>query len=182
MGALQALGLRKKAHPDSLRASDSDVQQPYGVGALNPYTNGVPMAGTPANPGARAGVTTGWRGMPGVQNASSQIGLFDGQLLNQYPARVDGVQLHGGREWGSSHWYYPSLTPLPNGNLQQTTHPNNITGGQRYGSIYSGQPGPLSVKANSAQLAAQQVRQSGLQAMQWAQNLYDTGQTTPQSS
>lgn len=168
MGALQALGLRKKAHPDT---PGSIVEGPYGVGALNPYLS----APTPTGPN---GLTAGWKPMPGFQNPSQQIGLFDGQMLNQYPARVDGVQLHSGREWGSSHWYYPSLTALPNGNLTQTTHPNNITGGQRYGSIYNGQPGPLSVKANAAQLAAQQIRQSGLSAMQWAQNLYDTGPTS----
>lgn len=117
--------------------------------------------------------TAGWRPMPGSQNPSQQIGAFDGSLLNQYPAYIPGVQLHSGREWGNPNWYTPTALALPPGstNLQTTTSPNNIMGGQRYGSQFSGPIGPLSARKNQANVVAAQVRQSGLSALQWAQGL-----------
>lgn len=122
-------------------------------------------------PTGAAGYTAGWKPLPGSQGPWQQIGAFDGQMLSQYPARVDGAQLHSGREWGCSNWYYPSISAIPNGNLQQTTRPNNVNGGQRYGSLVGAPLGPISAKKNAARLTAAQVRQSGLQAMQWAQGL-----------
>jgi hypothetical protein len=124
-----------------------------------------------APPSDHRPTVTGWAPLPGAQGAHQQIGAFAGQMLNQYPANIPGVQLHSGREGNNPGWYYPSLTVIPNGNLQQTQRPNNVNGGQRYGSLFSGPIGPLSARRMAANVAAQQVRQSGLTAMQWAQGL-----------
>lgn len=115
----------------------------------------------------------GWRPMPGSQNPSQQIGAFNGSLLNQFPARIDGVQLHSVREFGNPYWYTPTRFPLPVGstNLQTTTRPNNLPGAQRYGSQFSGPIGPISARKNQANVVAAQVRQSGLNALRWAEGL-----------
>lgn len=122
---------------------------------------------------AHVGGTTGWRPMPGMQNPSSQIGAFDGTLLNQYPAYIPGVQLFNGRMGNNPLWYTPTAFALPQGstNLQTTTRPNNIVGSQRYGSQFSGPIGPLSARKNQANVVAAQVRQSGLSAVKWAEGL-----------
>lgn len=135
------------------------------------YVTGLP-AHTPQGPG---GYTAGWKGMPGSANPSQQIGMFDGGMLSQFPAMISGVQRKQGRESGSSRWYYPSLTVIPNGSVQQTTKPNNVNGGQRYGSIYSGPLGPLSTRRMAGNVARAQVQQSGLQAMDWARSLSTLG-------
>jgi hypothetical protein len=129
----------------------------------------------PGYPGIQG--TAGWRAMPGSQYyaPAQQIGAFNGSLLNQYPAYIPGVQLHSGREWGNPNWYTPTAYALPAGstNLQTTTRPANVAGGQRRGLTFSGPIGPLSVKAMQANLRAAQVRQSGLAMTQWAQGLSD---------
>lgn len=129
----------------------------------------------PAPGGSRAniqGTVTGWRPMPGSQNPSQQIGAFDGQLLNQYPALVPGVQLHCGREWGNSRWYYPVVGGAES-NDTQTPRPQMISGGQRFGSIYSGPIGPIAAQQLKQNVAYQQVRQSGMAALDWAAALQD---------
>jgi hypothetical protein len=124
--------------------------------------------------------TAGWRAMPGsvAYSPTQQQGAYNGTLLNQYPAYIPGVQLHSGREWGNPHWFTPTAYALgPNEtNLQTTTRPANVAGGQRYGSRFSGPIGPLSVKKNQANLQAAQVRQSGLSMLQWAQGLSQQAQ------
>jgi len=121
--------------------------------------------------GAQIGGTAGWAPGYGTPHASQQTGRYAGGLLNQYPASPSGVQLHGGREWGWACWYYPAVSVIPNGSVQQTTHPNNISGGQRSGSIFGGPIGPVTARLFRAKVADAQVRQSGLSASDWAQGL-----------
>lgn len=125
----------------------------------------------PVPQGPMRGYEAGWAPMPGAQHPSQQIGVFAGQMLSQYPAMLPGAQLFQGREAGNSQWYYPALTVIPNGNLQQTQANAVVAGGQRYGSIYSGPIGPISARAAQAAVTAAQVRQSGLSAMSWAKDL-----------
>lgn len=120
---------------------------------------------------AGIGGTAGWRPLPGQQNPSQQIGMYAGSLLNQFPAYLPGVQRSSGVEFLSSRWYYPTTGPVALGGLTQTTRPNNIAGGQRYGSHFSGPIGPISAQANAAAVVAAQVKQSGLAALNWAKRL-----------
>ncbi len=120
--------------------------------------------------GAQFG-TAGWAPGYGSPSPNQQIGRYAGGLLNQYPASPSGVMLHGGREWGSSHWYYPAVSVIPNGSTQQTTRPNNVMGAQRSGSIFGGPIGPVTARLFRARVADAQVRQSGLSASDWAQGL-----------
>lgn len=118
------------------------------------------------------GYTAGWAPGYGTPHPSQQIGRFDGQMLNQYPANIPGVQLHQGVEGLDSRWYVPTVSYQPNGALvTSTTRPTNITGGNRYGAMFSGPSGPISARANAARVSAAAVRQSGLAASQWAQGL-----------
>lgn len=119
--------------------------------------------------GGQIAGTAGWRGLPTAGPAPLQIGVFDGNLLNQFPARWDGAQLHQGVEGLSSHWYTPTQSVVPT--FQQTQQPTNVAGGQRWGQTYTGPIGPISAQAMRARVATAQVRQSGLAAMQFAQNL-----------
>lgn len=121
----------------------------------------------------RNGGTTGWAPMPGAANPSQQVGMFAGQLLTQYPTNVPGVQLKNGREGASSRWYYPTATYAPLGNIGQTPRPGVISGGQRFGSIYSGPMGPIQAQELKQQVAIAQVRQSGMAALDWAAALQD---------
>lgn len=137
-------------------------------------TSHRPAVATPAHGGGpMPGTQAGWAPFGYGQHPSDQIGAYAGQLLNQYPANIPGVQLSNGRQASGvgAHWYYPALTAIPNGSLQQTQRPNNVTGGQRYGSRFTGPIGPVNAKRAAAALSAAQVRQSGLAAMQWAQGL-----------
>lgn len=119
-----------------------------------------------------AGLTNGWAPGPGTPSPQQQIGAFSGPPLNQYPAYISGVQLHSGREWGNSSWYYPTAGVLPPGGQPQLTQQSaQIAGAQRYGSLFGGPIGPISAKRYRAKIAAAQARQSGAQAMAWAQGL-----------
>lgn len=133
----------------------------------------APIA-APRHPGGpQWGTEAGWAPFGQGQAREQQIGAYAGQMLNQYPAMISGVQLDNGLSDSGvgSRWYYPALTAIPNGSLQQTQRPNNVIGSQRYGSIYSGPLGPVNAKAATAAVAAAQVRQSGLAAMGWARGL-----------
>lgn len=163
---------RRRAAPNYVPESQD------AAGAMVPvyvFPTGVPNQRDPLEPGPAD--ANAWAPGYGTPNASQQIGN-PGRgtvLLSQFPAMVVGVQRHQGREFGNSGWYYPALTSLPNGSVTQTTKPNNVTGGQRYGSIFSGPLGPLSSKKLAANVNAAQVRQSGLAAMEWAQGLRTPG-------
>lgn len=122
-------------------------------------------------PPAPTALTAGWRGMPGTQNPSQQIGVYDGQMLTQYPANLPGPQLLNGRVGNNPGWNFPLLAPAPLGNNQLTTQGTADPGSQRYGSMYGGPIGPISARKYAARVTAAQVRQSGLQAMQWARGL-----------
>ena len=126
---------------------------------------------SPLVPNPPSGYAAGWKAAGHGQHPSDQIGAFDGQMLTQYPTNIPGVQLKGGTEGMRSNWYYPSMTSIPLGSIQQTTRPNNITSGQRWGSQYSGPIGPATAQAMRANVTTAQVRQSGLAAMYWAQGL-----------
>lgn len=117
-------------------------------------------------------LTAGWQAAP-VVAPWQQIGAFNGRMLNQFPARLEGVQLHSGREWGNSAYYTPYAQPgaVGNGGLTQTTRPNNIASAQRYGSIFQGPIGPLSATKMQADVVAAQIRQSGVSMLGWAKGL-----------
>lgn len=133
----------------------------------------VVAVGQPVGLPSTAGIagTAGWAAIPGTLAPWQQVGAFAGSRLNQFPAYIPGVQLHSGREWGNSDWYYPTRTYLPNGSVQQTQQAASDPGGQRYGSTFTGPIGPLSAKRNAAAVTAAQVRQSGMQNLAWAQGL-----------
>jgi hypothetical protein len=133
----------------------------------------APAPALPPTPGGRYG-PTGWLPMPTQGPAPLQIGVYGDRLFNQFPARIDGVQLFQGVEGLNSTWQTPSTSARPN--FQQTTYPENVPGGQRFGQTYTGGLGPISSRQMQARVVAAQVRQSGLQAMQWAQSL--NGQST----
>src|ERR1700742_2814802 len=113
----------------------------------------------------------GWAPGPGTPHPSQQIGLFAGRMLNQYPAIVPGIQRHSVREFGNSRWNVPLAVPSPLGNLSQTMNYANLPGAQRRGSQFSGLLGPINSRQVTASGVAQQIRQSGLQAMNWAAGL-----------
>lgn len=136
-----------------------------------PAGRAIVTSGEPVMPSGAQFGTAGWLPGYGAPHPSQQIGRFAGTMLNQFPAAPRGVQLHSGREWGNSNWYYPSVAPLPNGSVQQTQRPTNLPGGQREGSRYTGAVGPISVKLYRAAVAAAQVRQTGLSASPWADGL-----------
>lgn len=146
-----------------------------------------PLAGTgailalspvlPAMPSqAGIGGTAGWAPFPGYVDRAQQTGAYAGRLLNQFPANLPGVQLHSGREWGSSSWYYPAVAPIPNGSIQQTQQPVNLPSAQRYGSLFQGPIGPITAQRNAALVVAAQIRQSGQSALQWAAALNPANQ------
>lgn len=127
-----------------------------------------PAAPVPTGP---TGYVNGWAPFGNGQHATQQTGAFAGQQLNQYPVNIPGVQLSSGRNWGRSAWYYPSIFAIPNGSPQQTQQNANIAGGQRNGSTFRGGLGPLQQQGIMAGVTAQQVRQSGAQALGWARQL-----------
>lgn len=118
------------------------------------------------------GVDT-WRGWPYGTAPQEQIGIYGAQLLSQYPAYYNQPQLHSGPEWLSSHWFTPTAGTLPY--WTQTTRPQNVPGGQRWGAPYSGPVGPISAQANQSRVAQAQLAQSGARALGWAQSLIGTG-------
>lgn len=128
----------------------------------------VPPVVPPMGPG---GYTAGWAAIPATLAPWQQIGAYAGSMLNQFPANLPGPQLHSGREWGSTDWYTPTTSYVPNGSVQLTQTPGQYAGAQRAGSIYGGPIGPLTANKYAAAVTAAQVRQSGLQAMNWALSL-----------
>lgn len=162
----------------------ADVQKFYKLGKHNtvaPSDTATDPAGVAAAvgvlpPGAvgldsRTGYVTGWKSMPGFQNPSQQIGMFDGQLLNQYPAMLPGVQLHQGREFGNPFWYTPTQTYVPNGTVQLTQKKGQVPGASRNGSTYQGPIGPVSARTYKAAVTQAQAAQSGLANLAFASNL-----------
>lgn len=115
------------------------------------------------------GNNEGWKPLPTMGPAPLQIGVFAGQLLNQYPAYYTQPQLHQGVEGLRSNWFVPTRGVVPD--FMATAYPQNVPGGQRMGSTYTGPLGPISSRRMQSRVVAAQVRQSGLQAMQWAQGL-----------
>lgn len=143
-----------------------------GIGAVVSVAPVLPALPSAAGIGGAAG----WAPMPGYVPAAAQTGTYAGRLLNQFPANLPGPQLHSGREWGNSSWYYPAVRPLPNGSAQQTQQHNNLPGAQRYGSLFSGPQGPITAQRNAALVAANQIRQSGQSALRWAAALNPANQ------
>lgn len=137
--------------------------------SLPPAAVGAPFPLPPVH--SQIAGTAGWAAIPFTLAPWQQIGAYAGGLLNGYPANIPGVQLHSGREWGSSHYYYPQISYLPNGSVQETAFPAQRPTAQRYGSTYTGPIGPVSAKQNAAAVTAAQIRQSGMQAYQWAKGL-----------
>lgn len=124
-------------------------------------------------PGPREGYVTGWKAMPGAEFATpnNQTGAFAGQLLNQYPAYLPGVQLRQGREYGNSAWYTPTQSYVPNGTIQLTQQHGQVPGGQRSGSRYQGGIGPVTARGYKANVTKAQAAQSGLEQLAFASNL-----------
>lgn len=135
--------------------------------AIASHRPATPMPG----PASNVGAVTGWAPFGAGQHPSEQIGAFAGQRLNQFPAYIPGVQLHSGREWGRSNWYYPTVSYVPNGSVQITQQQANLPGSQRWAAQFSGPVGPVNAQQNRFQVAAAQIAQSGMQAYTWAQNL-----------
>jgi hypothetical protein len=133
----------------------------------------VVTGGLPTGP---HGLVNGWAPGYGNPHASQQTGRFSGPPLTQYPARVDGPQLHGGREWGTTAWYTPTRFVQPAGGPTQVGTTGTPVPVLRNGSVYGGPIGPISSRAAQQNVAAAQVRQSGLSAMGWAKGLTGQGQ------
>jgi hypothetical protein len=130
---------------------------------------------TTSSPGDAVAIEYGrdaWRPMP-TPSQPQQIGVFGAVLLNQFPAYYNQPQLLQGVEGFDSSWYTPNVNGAAglSSNFQHTQSPSNISGAQRNAGKPGGPLGPLSSRRLSARVAAAQVRQSGLQATEWAQGL-----------
>jgi hypothetical protein len=110
-----------------------------------------------------------WRPLPTAGPEPLQKGVYGDSLLNEFPAKYDQPQLHQGVEGLTSNWWTPTVSPLYT--FQQTQRPANVAGGQRFAGKPGGPLGPISSRALAARVAAAQVRQSGLQATDWAQSM-----------
>lgn len=109
-----------------------------------------------------------WLPFPNVPSPWAQVGK-GAVWLSQFPAYYNQPQLHSGREWGSSRYYTPARSVLPD--FQMTQRPTNIAGGQRTGQSYTGPVGPLSARKLFARVTQSQVAQSGTSALSWASQL-----------
>lgn len=141
------------------RRGSVEYQNPWAINAT-PRTNVAPPA--------EYGVDQ-WRPLPTQGPAPLQIGVYGAVRISQFPGYYNQPQLHQGVEGERSCWYTPTVSTLPT--FEQTQRPTNIPGGQRYGANPGAPLGPLSSRKLAARVAAAQVRQSGLQATQWAQGL-----------
>lgn len=132
-------------------------------------------APTPPSIPSQAGIAgeAGWRAFGNGQHPSQQIGAYAGLPLNQFPALIPGVQLHGGREGNNPGWYYPSRSVVPQ--YQQTQQFANLPGGQRRGSTFTGPIGPITARLFRARVAAAAVPQTSLFTQPWAQQLMHRG-------
>lgn len=151
--------------------ADQLAPAPVGFGAVVSVAPVLPAAPSAAGIGG----TAGWAPFAGYVPPEHQTGQYAGRLLNQFPANLPGAQLHSGREWGNSGWYYPAVRALPNGSQQQTQQHAYLPGAQRYGSLFQGPIGPLDAQRNAALVVAAQVRQSGQSALAWAAALKPGG-------
>lgn len=126
-------------------------------------------------PGPFPPAVNGWAPYGAGQHASSQIGAFAGTPLSQYPANIPGVQLRNGRIGNNPGWYTPGppfVVPVAGGqDAQRTQAEAGPLGGLRYGQRYTGGYGPVNVKRYQANIAAGQLRASGLSAFPWARGL-----------
>lgn len=122
--------------------------------------------------GAQVGGVTGWRGIP-TPSQTQQIGAFAGTVLTQFPVNLPGVQLNCGVNSMSAGWYTPSRSQLPS--FMQSQQRGFSAGPQRGGQTYAGGLGPLTVAQMNNNVAAAQVRQSGLAAFSWARGLGGIG-------
>jgi hypothetical protein len=134
----------------------------------------VVTAGPPT--GLGPGLLNGWAPGYGSPHPSQQVGRFSGPPLTQYPARIEGPQLHGGREWGTSGWFTPTRFVQPAGGTTQVGTVGTPVPVLRNGSTFTGPIGPISARSVQTNVAAAQVRQSGLSAMGWAKALTGQGQ------
>lgn len=128
-------------------------------------------AAAPAGVSERGiGGTAGWEALPGAQNPNQQIGMYAGSLLNQYPARVDGPQKHSAVEWLYPGWRTPVKVGAPQ-SPQTSQQMANIAGAQRYGSMFQGPLGPLTAQGATENVTTQQIRATGVAALEWARKL-----------
>lgn len=163
---------RRRRQPAGVVPVTEQFPPGAGTGAVSALAPVLPAA--PSQAGIAG--TAGWAPFPGYVDPTRQTGAYSGRLLNQFPANIPGVQLHSGREWGSSNWFYPAVAPVPNGSIQQTQQPVNLPSAQRYGSLFQGPIGPLDAQKNAALVVAAQIRQSGQSALQWAAALNPANQ------
>lgn len=117
-----------------------------------------------ANAGAAAGVMT-----PHQYNS----GYAGSPLLTQRPGRVDEIQLWQGVEGMSSFLYTPPrmLDPVGYSISQQSAYLPDV---QRTQGGNRGGLGPITARKMRQNVTAQQMRQSGLSALQWAAGLSST--------
>lgn len=124
---------------------------------------------TAAEPAGPHGYTAGWAGL-GVIAAHEQIGRFDGTQLTMVGGYVTELQRFQGVEATSSAWIVPPQINAAYGR-QLTMHTGSASEVQRMRDGSNGGLGPISARQMRTNVTAQQIRQSGLAAVQWAQTL-----------
>lgn len=130
-------------------------------------TTTVRTAALPTGPGP--GLTAGYRGS-GVISADEQIGMFAGGPLTMVAGYVDEVQKRQGVESLSAGWFLPAQLTSSTG-YAITMRAGNAAEVQRIVGGNNGGIGPITARQMRAQVTAAQIRQSGLAAIQWAQQL-----------
>lgn len=118
---------------------------------------------------AEYGPTPGWRPLPNTLAPWQQIGVYGNAIQSNFPSNYVQPQLLQGVEGLRSAYYTPTKSGQVNFLLNQQQA--YLPGYQRYGSQYSGPLGPISSKQLQQNVVTAQIRQSGLQALQWAQGL-----------
>jgi hypothetical protein len=137
--------------------------------AVEPTAVAVAPIRTVTPPTGPQGLAAGWAGM-GVLHPSDQIGRFAGTQLTQVGGYVTEVQRWQGVEGTSSAWIVPPQVNAGYG-WQLSMHTGNAAEAQRLLDGNNGGLGPITARAMRANVTAQQIRQSGLAAVQWAQAL-----------
>lgn len=122
----------------------------------------------PAEPEPTYG-RTGWRSFDPQATPNVQIGAYGDRWLNAYPGMSPEIQRESLRGGLNQNLLVASTSDLPI--WQQSQYPANAAQTQRHGSSITGTLGPISALSLQDRVAQGQVRQSGIQAVNWAQAL-----------
>jgi hypothetical protein len=109
---------------------------------------------------------TGWAPFAPLATPNVQKGAFGDRLLNQYPAIWPGLQRKNGRQGNNPGWVV--LRTYAVNPEQASQFPANASQTQRYGNTYTGGMGPIAAQALAQRVADGQVRQSGVNAVNYA--------------